>query len=65
MGLIKPADEKTIRLDIQKMLTAEEMFINNHFVFTKAAIATNFAQLLQMGTSMCALTLCSRRWRPL
>lgn len=65
MGLIEPANEKTIRLDIKKMLTAEEIFINNHFVFTKVAMATNFAQLLQMGTFTCALTLCSRRWRPL
>jgi hypothetical protein len=64
-GLIEPASEKTIRLDIEKMLTAEEIVINNYFVFTKAALTHHFAQLLQMGTSMCALTLCSRRWRPL
>lgn len=65
MGLIEPANEKTIRLDIKKMLTAKEIFINNYFVFTKVAIVNNFDQLLQMGTFACALTLCSRRWRPL
>jgi hypothetical protein len=63
--LTEPAHEKAMGLDHQNLLTAEETAMNNDFVFSIAALTNHFAPVLQMGTTLCALTLCSRRWRPL